>query len=179
LDGIGQDLERQGRLAHSLADGGISRQKAEIVGAGQTLDATRRTHRQSIDVAAAQLNSTRSRTGSKLADLLAAVDRRVHEIESGVMSSTSRRRGTLAADCARLMPAAERTLDRDHDRFDAVLAVLAAKDFRRNGWTIATDERGEPMRSIAQLAVGQELTLHLADGSARVATTQTKEAVDG
>jgi len=176
LEGIGREMERQGRLAHSLAESALSRQKAEIVAAGQTLDATRRTHQRSIDVAAAQLSAARSRTGSKLADLSAAIDRRVLEIESGARSSTRRRTEGLAADCARLMPEAERALARGRERFDAVLA----KDFRRNGWTIATDEAGEPIRSVDQLAVGQGLTLHLVDGSARVTTTQTEEeALDG
>ncbi len=180
LESVARDLERHDRLAHATVERELLRRAAGLVHAGQMLDATRRAPAQSIDVAAAQLNATRHRAKAELDDLLAAIGRRTQESEARLRSTVGRRGQEAAAEAARLSPAAERIVARDRERLQALLAVLRARDFRRNGWTIATDQAGEPVRSVAQLAVGRDLTLHLLDGTATVTTKETeKEGLDG
>ncbi|HEX3692530.1 MAG TPA: exodeoxyribonuclease VII large subunit [Solirubrobacteraceae bacterium] len=180
LDGVARELSRHGQLAHTAVEREVLRRGAEVVRAGQMLDATRRAPMQSIELASAQLHATRRRAQGELADLLAAIARRTLEIETRLRPELSRRAERMAAEAARLAPAADRILSRDRERLHGLLAVLRARDFRRNGWTVATDDAGQAVGSVAQLAAGSELTLHLVDGTATVTTKQIeKEALDG
>jgi exodeoxyribonuclease VII large subunit len=180
LETIAEDIGRHGQLVCAKAERELSRLDAELVRVRQTLDATRGLPMQSIELLAAQLDSARARAESKRGDLLAAIDRRLLEAEADVRARLSRLAEDLAIRGERLRPIADRTIAHGRERVDSLLAVLHARDFRRNGWTIATDTRGEPIKSVAQLEVGQELTLHLDDGKARVTTNESeKETEDG
>lgn len=180
LEAIAQDIGRHGQLASSKAERELSRRDAELVRASQTLDATRGAPMQSIDLLATRFDSARARAEGKLRDLLAAIDRRVLEAEADVRARLNGRVEDLVIGGERLRPIADRVIAHERERVDALVAVLRARDFRRNGWTIATGVEGELIRSVTQLAVGQELTLHLADGKARLTTNESeKETVDG
>ncbi len=180
LEAIAQDIGRHGQLASSKAERELSRLDAELVRASQMLDATRGAPMQSIELLATRLDSARARAEGKRRDLLAAIGRRILEAKADVRACLSRRGDDLVVSDGRLRPTADRVIAHERERVDALVAVLHARDFRRNGWTIATDVEGEPIKSVTQLVVGQELTLHLVDGKARVTTNESeKEAVDG
>jgi exodeoxyribonuclease VII large subunit len=52
-----------------------------------------------------------------------------------------------------------------------VVELIAARDFRRSGWVLAGDAAGQPVRSAADVAPGDELKLHFHDGRADAAIT--------
>jgi exodeoxyribonuclease VII large subunit len=180
LRAIAEDIGGHGQLVSSKAERGLLRLDAELARAAQALDATRGMPMQSIELLAARLDSVGARADGKRRDLLAAIDRRILEAEADVRARMSRSLEDLIRGSERLRPTADRAVAHERQRVDALVAVLQAKDFRRNGWTVATGPDGEPIKSVTQLAVGQELTLHLADGKARVTTNNSeKETEDG
>ncbi|MGH2910896.1 MAG: exodeoxyribonuclease VII large subunit [Solirubrobacteraceae bacterium] len=180
LKTVADDIGRQGQLVSSKAQRELSRLDAELARAIRTLDATRGMPMQSIELLATRLDSVKSRAEGKQRDLLAAIDRRILQAEDDVRARSSRSDRDLISSGERLRPIADRVIVHERERVDALVAVLNARDFRSNGWTVATNEYGEPIKSVAQLAVGRELTLHLADGRARVTTNESeKEVEDG
>jgi exodeoxyribonuclease VII large subunit len=172
---IAQDIGRHGQLVSSRAERGLLRLDAELTRATQTLDATRGMPMQSIELLATRLDSVGARAEGKQQNLLAAIDRRILEAEVDVRARMNRRAEDLMRSGERLRPIADRVVAHERQRVDALVAVLQAKDFRRNGWTVATGLEGEPIKSVTQLTVGQELTLHLADGKARVITNKSEK----
>jgi exodeoxyribonuclease VII large subunit len=62
--------------------------------------------------------------------------------------------------------AVERTFAARRDQARHQIAVIRARDFRERGWLLGATERGQPVRSIADVAPGQRLELHLHDGRA-------------
>ncbi len=178
LKSIADDIGRQGQLVSSKAERELSRLDAELVRATQMLDATRGMPKQSIELLATRLDSVRPRAEGKRRDLLAAIDRRILEAEADARARLTRSGRGLIDSGERLRPIADRVLAHARERVDAHVAVLHARDFRSNGWTVATNEDGEPVKSVAQLAVGQELTLHLADGRAGVTTNESEKETE-
>jgi exodeoxyribonuclease VII large subunit len=174
---IAEDIGRHGQLVSSRAERGLLRLDAELARATRALDATRGMPMQSVELLAARLDSVGARAEGKRQDLLAAIDRRIVEAEVDVRARMNRQVEDLALSSERLGPIADRVVANEGRRVDALVAVLQAKDFRRNGWTVATGLEGEPIKSVTQLAVGQELTLHLADGKARVITNESDKEI--
>lgn len=180
LEAIAEDIGQHGQLVCTKAERELSRLDAELVRASQTLAATRGLPMQSIELLATQLKAVSARAEGKRRDLLAAIDRRILEAEADVRAHLSRRVEDLGTSGERLRPIADRVIARERERVKSLAALLLARDFRRNGWTIATDVTGKLVKSVTQLAVGQELTLHLGDGKAKVTTNESeKEAQDG
>ncbi|HXC45493.1 MAG TPA: exodeoxyribonuclease VII large subunit [Solirubrobacteraceae bacterium] len=180
LRDIAEDIRRHGQLVSSGGERGLLRLDAEMARTTRALDATRAMPTQSIELLATRLDSVGARVEGKQKDLLAAIDRRVLAAEADVRTYVKRREEELIRGDERLRPVADRVVARERQRVDGLMAVLRAKDFRRNGWTVATNLEGKPIKSVTQLAVGQELTLHLADGKARVITEKSeKETTDG
>ncbi len=177
LRSIAEDIGRHGQLVSSRAERGLLRLDAELARATQALDATRGMPMQSIDLLRTRLDSVGVRAEGKRGDLLAAIDRRILEAEVDVRVRVRRHVEDLIRSGERLHPIADRVVTHERRRVDALVAVLQAKDFRRNGWTVATSLEGEPIKSVTQLAVGQELTLHLADGKARVITNKSEKEI--
>jgi len=66
----------------------------------------------------------------------------------------------LDGEASRLRPAAERVLARSKERVDALAAVIDAKDFRRHGWVLASDEHGRAVQTVAVLQEGDAVHLH-------------------
>jgi exodeoxyribonuclease VII large subunit len=134
----------------------------------------------SLDVMCAHLESARMRTEDKQGDLLAALRRRIREAEENLVRRCEAGHKEVRALDDRLRPIADRVLEKRLERVNSLLAILLAKDFRRHGWTMTTDENKEPVRSVEQLRVSQTLTLHLADGEATATVSHySKETGDG
>jgi exodeoxyribonuclease VII large subunit len=178
LERSAEDIARHGQLLASKTERELSRLDAELVRVSRMLDATRGLPMESVELLATRLDAARAQAKGKRRDLLAAIDRRILEAEADARARLIRRAEDLGVSVERLRPIADRVIAHERERVDGLMAVMHARDFRRNGWTIATDIKGEPIRSVTQLALGQELTLHLSDGKARV-TTNEKETEDG
>ena len=131
--------------------------------------------RETVERLGSLLAACGSRVTRKRLDLLAALDRRAAEALRELQRRLADRRTGIEADAARLQPAAARLLDRRAERLQALAAVIDAKDFRRRGWAMVCDERGGALASAAELAAGERLHLHFADGRAvaRIEDVQT------
>ena len=69
---------------------------------------------------------------------------------------------------ARRVEGAERELQH-------VTALIAARDFRRRGFVLATDAAGRPVPSVAGLELGARLNLNFRDGQVEAAVDKIKE----
>jgi exodeoxyribonuclease VII large subunit len=117
------------------------------------------------------LRSSRLRVTRKRLDLIAALDRRSAEAVRELRRRVVTQRQAVERDASRLAPAAERRLARSAERVSALGAIVAAKDFRRRGWVMATDSEGHPVNSAAQLKAQDTLGLNFADGEATATIT--------
>jgi exonuclease VII large subunit len=59
--------------------------------------------------------------------------------------------------------AARRLRDAERDAHHAA-AIVAARDMRSSGWLLAETDDGAPLRRAAEVAEGDRLRLHFADG---------------
>ena len=84
-------------------------------------------------------------------------------------------RQAIDRDTSRLGPAAERMLGRHAERVAGLGAVIDAKDFRRRGWVMATDERDRPIESVAGLHPADSVGLSFADGHVTATITDVKQ----
>jgi exodeoxyribonuclease VII large subunit len=127
-----------------------------------------------VERTAELLRASRSRVTHKRLDLIAALDRRSAEAMRELRRRLITRRQAIDDHTRRLGPAAERTLARHIERVAALGAVIDAKDLRRHGWIMATDEEGGPVKSVAELRSTQTLELGFADGRASATITHIK-----
>jgi exonuclease VII large subunit len=65
-----------------------------------------------------------------------------------------------------LRQAADRRVERMREQARHLVTVIRARDFRERGWMLGATERGQPVRSAADLAAGERIELHLHDGRA-------------
>ncbi len=121
------------------------------------------------------LEASRSRVTRKRLDLIAALDRRSAEAMRELRRRLATQRQAVDRDTGRLGPAAERLLALHAERVAALGAVIDAKDFRRRGWVMATDESGHPIKSVAELRPADSLGLSFADGEATATITEVKQ----
>ena len=54
-------------------------------------------------------------------------------------------------------------------------ALVDAHDFRRRGWVLAADERGEALSSVERLRTGARVKLNFGDGQAAAAIQQVSK----
>lgn len=66
---------------------------------------------------------------------------------------------------------ARRRLADAHTALAHIFELVAARDFRRLGWVLASDRDGQPVRSVADVASGDALTLKFHDGRADASVT--------
>ena len=79
----------------------------------------------------------------------------------------------------RMLTAEERTLSKNRERFAALTASLDAMSPLRvlaRGYSIASDEEGNCVRSASELKIGQRISLRFPDGSADCAVEQVKRS---
>jgi exodeoxyribonuclease VII large subunit len=120
------------------------------------------------------LQASRSRVTRKRLDLIAALDRRSAEAMRELRRRLTTQRQAVDRDASRLGPATERLLARHAERVAALGAVIDAKDFRRRGWVMATDDHGHPIESVADLHPADSLGLSFADGEVTATITDVK-----
>jgi exonuclease VII large subunit len=132
------------------------------------LDAARRLHPgpEALDVLATHLQNTAARIRSKRHDYARAFDR----LAEGRLRDLRRKLGAaerdVVSDSQRLRPAADRALARHAERVAHLGALIDAKDFRRLGWLLASNEHGQAVRTVADLNRGDAVHLRFADGEA-------------
>jgi exodeoxyribonuclease VII large subunit len=121
------------------------------------------------------LQSSRARVTRKRLDLLAALDRRSAEAMRELRRRLASQRQAIDGDADRLAPTAGRALARHAERITALGAVLDAKDFRRRGWVMASDEEGRVIKEVSALNPADAINLSFADGTATATITQVEE----
>jgi exodeoxyribonuclease VII large subunit len=117
------------------------------------------------------LQASRSRVTRKRLDLIAALDRRSAEAMRELRRRLTMQRLAVDGEAGRLGPAAERVLMRHAERVAALGAVIDAKDFRRRGWVMASDEQRRPVQTLSRLQPADTLRLSFADGEATTTIT--------
>ena len=122
-----------------------------------------------------RLQAAGSRVTRKRLDLIAALDRRSAEAMRELRRRLATQRQAVDRDSARLGPSSSRLLVRHGERVAALGAVIDAKDFRRRGWVMATDERGDPVKGVGELHPAERLALSFADGEATVTIIDVKQ----
>jgi exodeoxyribonuclease VII large subunit len=120
------------------------------------------------------LQSSRVRVTRKRLDLIAALDRRSAEAMRELRRRLVNQTQAVDRDTSHLGPAAGRLLARHAERVAALGAVINAKDFRRRGWVMASDEEGRVVRSVAELRPADILGLSFADGEATATIKHVK-----
>jgi exodeoxyribonuclease VII large subunit len=120
------------------------------------------------------LQASRSRVTRKRLDLIAALDRRSAEAMRELRRRLLAQLQAVDRDASRLGPAAERVLARHAERVAALGAVIDAKDFRRRGWVMATDQEGHLVKRVADLHPTDTVGLSFADGEATATITHIK-----
>jgi exodeoxyribonuclease VII large subunit len=109
---------------------------------------------------------------------------RVEDLLGRVNASTPRLRrryadyGTAVSRHDRqLRQAVDRRVERMRERARHLVTVIRARDFRERGWMLGSTERGDPVRSAADVAAGERIELHLLDGRAwsRVEQVEVEE----
>jgi exodeoxyribonuclease VII large subunit len=121
------------------------------------------------------LQASRSRVTRKRLDLIAALDRRSGEAMRELRRALETQRAAVDRDTARLGPAAVRLLARQVERVGALGAVIDAKDFRKRGWVMASDDRGRAIERVIDLRPNDSLRLSFADGQATATITQVEQ----
>jgi exodeoxyribonuclease VII large subunit len=111
-------------------------------------------------------------------DCAAVLQGRIERVRArgGELIRTSDRLQRLAQDVHQLGALAElvrRRLDEGRRESAHRAEVIAAHDFRRRGWVLASRPEGEPVSSAGDLRRGQKLQLQLHDGAADVTVQAT------
>jgi exonuclease VII large subunit len=86
----------------------------------------------------------------------------------------TRVREQLLRDGRSLTELMNRRIDDARRRVAHQAEIVAARDFRRHGWLLAS-RGGQPVRSASDLAEGDVVELHLHDGLARAVIDQIHE----
>jgi exodeoxyribonuclease VII large subunit len=122
------------------------------------------------------LAGTRVRVTRKRLDLIAALDRRSAEAMRELRRRLATQRQGIDRDAGRLAPVAQRAIARQAERVAALDAVIDAKDFRRRGWVMVTNEDGHIVRRAEELRPAETVELNFADGQADATITDVKGA---
>ena len=83
-------------------------------------------------------------------------------------ATLAREQALLSGRGERLLPAARRHLSVVATQLEGTRRLLSAFDPRRSlerGWTLTTDEQGQILRSVAEIAPGAKITTRMIDGS--------------
>jgi exonuclease VII large subunit len=132
-----------------------------------------------LDASTATLHGTGTRMRERRRDYARAFDR----MGSDAAREMRRRFGTgtrvLGEHAGSLTPAAQRLLRRRHERVANLGALVEAKDFRRRGWVLASDEQGRGITTVEGLEVGSAIQLRFADGRAEASINRIRSSEQG
>jgi exodeoxyribonuclease VII large subunit len=107
------------------------------------------------------------------------IEAEVKQLRPAVARGLAAAERTLDSEASGLRPAADRVLARSKERVDALAAVIDAKDFRRHGWVLASDEQGQAVRTVAALQEGDPVHLRFADGEAAATVDHVRPHDEG
>jgi exodeoxyribonuclease VII large subunit len=122
--------------------------------------------RERVTDAFGRVSASAPRIRRRRADYETALVRHERQSRQAAERRVGGERERLVAAAADLAPAARRRMDRTREQARHQIAVIRAHDFRERGWMLGATDRGQPVRSTADLAIGGRLELHLRDGRA-------------
>jgi exodeoxyribonuclease VII large subunit len=111
---------------------------------------------------------TRRQLAGHTRDYSRALSRLLREARAGVDRRTVRVREQVQREGMLVTERTRRRLDDAQRDTTHQTELIAAHDFRRRGWLLASTADGEPTRSAADLTAGARIHLHLHDGQAQV-----------
>ena len=132
--------------------------------------------RSGIDAEAKPLRPAATRVLTSARRDIESEVKRLHPAVARGLAAAER---ALDSDALRLRPAADRVLGRSKERVGALAAVIDAKDFRRQGWVLASDEHGQAVRTVAALHEGDPVHLRFADGEAAATVDHVRPHDEG
>jgi exodeoxyribonuclease VII large subunit len=155
----------------------LAAERETLAGAGMALartsDRLQNVGQQVREVAARLGESTQRQLTDHTRSYLRAGARLTAESRTGLDRRDARGREAVTREARSVLDGVRRRLD-DARRDAAHQAeIIAAGDFRRRGWLLASSADGAPARSAAHLSPGQALRLHLHDGHADVHVEHT------
>jgi exodeoxyribonuclease VII large subunit len=109
---------------------------------------------------------TRRQLSDHTRDYGRALGRLLREARAGAERRESRVREIVDRESALLVERTRRRLDDARRDTSHQASVIAAQDFRRRGWLLASTASGRPARSTADLTIGERIHLQLHDGRA-------------
>jgi exodeoxyribonuclease VII large subunit len=104
-------------------------------------------------------------------DYSRALKRLITEAVAGLERNATRQREFIARESDALRAGADARLGHAKREVAHVAELVAARDFRRSGWLLAS-KAGQPLRSAADLRSGDRLDLQLLDGSTSAVVEQ-------
>ncbi len=110
---------------------------------------------------------TRRQLADHTRDYSRALSRLLREARAGVERRTVRVREQVQREGMLLSERARRRLDDTQRDTTHQTELIAAHDFRRRGWLLASTTDGKPTRSAADLTAGARIHLHMHDGHAQ------------
>jgi exodeoxyribonuclease VII large subunit len=131
-----------------------------------------------LDAFAAHVHNAGTRIREKCRDYGRALQRFAGDADRDLTRRLVAEQRVIAAEVNQLRPAADRVLARAHDRVSHFGALVDAKDFRRRGWVLAS-EQGRAVQTVAGLRVGTTLELRFADGEAAATVDDIKPHQQG
>jgi exodeoxyribonuclease VII large subunit len=134
------------------------------------------TERKTLRAAAAALDATADR----MAELVRDVRQTGAQVTEGIRrhARQARTRERLLRDGRSLTEVISRRIDDARRSVAHQAEVVAARDFRRRGWLLAS-RGGQPVRSASELAEGDSVELHLHDGAATAVIEKIHDEQEG
>ena len=111
---------------------------------------------------------TRCQTDDHTRDYGRALDRLLRETRASISRRAARASELIGRDGIQLSERARRRLGDARRETKHAAELVAAHDFRPRGWLLAAINDGSPVRSTADLRLGQRIGLRLHDGHANV-----------
>jgi exodeoxyribonuclease VII large subunit len=160
---------------HQAAVAFVAGHREAIDASDTSLDAaTRRIPRPvALDAFAAHVYNTGTRIRERRRDYGRALERLSTDANYDLTRRLATECGVISSEAGQLRPAANRVLARAHERVSNLGAIADAKDFRRRGWVLAS-EQGRAVQTATDLRVGTTLELRFADGEAAATIDEIK-----
>jgi exodeoxyribonuclease VII large subunit len=151
---------------------GVQRARERLVATPLRASRELTTERNTLSAAGRSLDATANRMAELVRDVRQAGARVTDGI--GRHRRQTRVREQLLRDGRSLTELISRRIDDARRSVAHQAEVVAARDFRRHGWLLASRD-GRPLRSASELAEGDAVELHLHDGGATAVIEQIQE----
>jgi exodeoxyribonuclease VII large subunit len=128
-----------------------------------------------LDLFSVQLDAARGRICEKRRDYGRALDRLGTSALGDARARLETKRNAVEGDTGKLRTGANRALSRWSERIAHLGELVDAKDFRRHGWVLVSDDHGNEIRTVASLHPGETVHMRFVDGEAAASVDHVKQ----